>query len=247
MTKQYLPSSKMRVASSISKTRSFLLQRVFQRFESRQRPIMASSNYTGDRQQAAQQKLDAIFAPRQDILKGIKKASGRCSTSPISEDFANELFSDTPGKVALFIEIADFLTAEYGLGQGPASKKRKINSGGSTEVAAPPPGATASTEPVLLEIKELSFSMPQRKKFDVCITQNHFYARAPGTTEPVSGACHAWKDIGNCAIRYGRSPKLTFCRICIFPASTRQSATLLQLPPVPQRHRQSIQIRAYIN
>lgn len=56
----------------------------------------------------------------------------------------------------------------------------------------------------MLEIKELSFSMPQRKKLDVVITQNHFYARAPGTTEPVQGACHAWRDIGKNAMSVAR-------------------------------------------
>lgn len=38
--------------------------------------------------------------------------------------------------------------------------------------------------------------MPLRKKFDLCVTENHFYARAPKTTEPVQGTCYAWKDIG---------------------------------------------------
>lgn len=118
--------------------------------------------------------------------------------------FANHFAVDTPGKVALFVEIADFLTAEYGLGQEPATKKRKIESKAAPTVAAPPSTAAASTEPVLLEIKELSFSMPQRKKLDVVITQNHFYARAPGTTEPIQGACHAWRDIGKNAISVAR-------------------------------------------
>ncbi len=35
----------------------------------------------------------------------------------------------------------------------------------------------------LLEIKEISFSMPQRKKYDQCFTKNYQYVRAPKTTE----------------------------------------------------------------
>lgn len=52
---------------------------------------MASSNYSGERQQEAQRKLDAIFAPRQDILQGIKRASGKWPTSPLLMNSANGL------------------------------------------------------------------------------------------------------------------------------------------------------------
>lgn len=58
------------------------------------------------------------------------------------------------------------------------------------------PETNAADEPVLLEIKEISVSVPQRKKFELCFTANHFYARAPGTTAPIPAITHAWSDIG---------------------------------------------------
>ena len=49
---------------------------------------------------------------------------------------------------------------------------------------------------MLLEVKEISVSVPQRKKFELCFTPRHLYARAPGTTAPAAGIVYAWEDIG---------------------------------------------------
>lgn len=51
-------------------------------------------------------------------------------------------------------------------------------------------------ENVQLEIKEISVSVPQRKKFDLCFSDTHLFARAPGTTTPAPGIAYAWRDIG---------------------------------------------------
>ncbi|KOS20251.1 Histone chaperone [Escovopsis weberi] len=55
--------------------------------------------------------------------------------------------------------------------------------------------AAAADEAALLEIKEISVAIPQRKKLELCFTANHLYARAPGTTAPIPGISYAWKDI----------------------------------------------------
>jgi hypothetical protein len=49
---------------------------------------------------------------------------------------------------------------------------------------------------VLLEIKDILVVVPQRKKYDLCFTQNFLYARASGTSGPVAGIEYPLKDIG---------------------------------------------------
>ncbi|ROT38267.1 Rtt106-domain-containing protein [Sodiomyces alkalinus F11] len=133
-------------------------------------------------------RLGAVFHSRPDIIEGIKRAA------------------DSPGRVTLFNNIANFVYDQIN-GSEPAAKRRRVDNGvgnGFTasntngiksEVVVKSEGGDAADEQVLLEIKELSVSVPQRKKFDLCFTENHFYARAPGTKAPVQGICHAWTDI----------------------------------------------------
>ncbi|KAH6986331.1 hypothetical protein BKA56DRAFT_642386 [Ilyonectria sp. MPI-CAGE-AT-0026] len=127
-------------------------------------------------------KLGFVFQTRPDILEGIQKAA------------------DSPSRVALFNQIA---THVYDTIQGngePAHKKRRVDvdqangSANGTHTSADTI-TNAADEAVLLEIKEISVSVPQRKKFELCFTANHFYARAPGTTAPIPAITHAWKDI----------------------------------------------------
>ncbi|KAJ6786686.1 hypothetical protein PWT90_06100 [Aphanocladium album] len=130
-------------------------------------------------------RLNAIFKPRQDILDGIK----RCA--------------ETPGKVALFNEIASHVHAKLADGGEPDAKRRKVQAGPATANGAANGGggggAAAAGNPaddeVLLCVKEISVSVPQRKKFELCLTQNFLYARAPGTTVPIQGMVYAWTDI----------------------------------------------------
>ncbi len=80
-------------------------------------------------------------------------------------------------------------------------KRRRIDVASSNGAPAPSqtraaPTTNAADEPVLLEIKEISVSVPQRKKFDICFTKGHIYARAPNTTGPVQGMAYAGNDIG---------------------------------------------------
>lgn len=54
----------------------------------------------------------------------------------------------------------------------------------------------AQEEVVLLEVKEISVSIPQRKKYDLCFTQNYLYTKQVGTSTPVQGMVYKWTEIG---------------------------------------------------
>lgn len=54
----------------------------------------------------------------------------------------------------------------------------------------------AAEEFVLLEIKEVSVSIPQRKKYDLVFTKNFLYAKLVNTTTPVQGMVFKWSEIG---------------------------------------------------
>lgn len=133
-----------------------------------------------------QQALSLVFKTRPDIIAGIKEAA------------------DSPARIKLFNNITkhvhDQLTAAS---EEPSAKRRKIDGGSAGLVVGGSSrganghvnGASAASEQVQLEIKEISLSIPQRKKFDLCFTKNHLYARAPNTTAPVEGIVYAWADI----------------------------------------------------
>ncbi|KAI1869520.1 hypothetical protein JX265_006610 [Neoarthrinium moseri] len=128
--------------------------------------------------------LGAVFASRPDILQDIRKAA------------------DSPARIKLFNNIASFIQEQTGGSTSePSLKRRRVDIEPSKNSPAPN-GASTSSEPVdvasektLLEIKDISVSIPQRKKFDLCFTAQHIYARAPNTTAPLPGITYAWKDI----------------------------------------------------
>ncbi|PBP28892.1 negative regulator of DNA transposition protein [Diplocarpon rosae] len=82
----------------------------------------------------------------------------------------------------------------------PANKKRRIDERGlaarpasnGAEKVAP---IASTDDPVLLEVKEISVVIPQRKKYTLCLTSQHLYARLPDSKEPVPGISFAWSDI----------------------------------------------------
>lgn len=79
----------------------------------------------------------------------------------------------------------------------PDAKRRKTQTDGPANGAS---AGNASDEEVLLQIKEISVSVPQRKKFELCMTSGYLYAQAAGTTGPVPGMAYSWNDIGtHCA------------------------------------------------
>lgn len=54
----------------------------------------------------------------------------------------------------------------------------------------------AAEEVVLLEVKEVSVSIPQRKKYDLCFTKNYLYTKQVGTSIPVQGMVYKWEEMG---------------------------------------------------
>ncbi|KAK6071755.1 hypothetical protein SCUP515_07759 [Seiridium cupressi] len=126
------------------------------------------------------QKLAAVFKSRPDILKRIQKEA------------------DTPGRTKLFNDIVSYVHEQTGGETSEPSLKRRrvdIDQNGSSNGAAPAStSADVAKESVLLEIKDISVSIPQRKKYDLCLTAHHIYAKVSNTTTPVPGIIYAWKD-----------------------------------------------------
>ncbi|KAM7196857.1 hypothetical protein V8F20_006824 [Naviculisporaceae sp. PSN 640] len=143
--------------------------------------------------------LGTVFEGQNNILKDIKQEA------------------DTPERIVLFNNIATFLYNKYHLAQEePASKRRRVdvatvsqpNGHASAPLASNGASASAASslnsgsgpsdaasEDVLVEIKDISLSAPQRKKYDLCFTKNFLYARASGTSAPAQGILYPWKDI----------------------------------------------------
>ncbi|PSR92061.1 hypothetical protein BD289DRAFT_197255 [Coniella lustricola] len=53
----------------------------------------------------------------------------------------------------------------------------------------------ASKEVVLLEIKDVSVAIPQRKKYNLVFTKNYLYTKSAGTDSPVQGMVYEWKNL----------------------------------------------------
>ncbi|OTA81331.1 hypothetical protein M434DRAFT_85604 [Hypoxylon sp. CO27-5] len=129
------------------------------------------------------QRLDSVFQSRPDILEDIRKAA------------------DSPSRVQLFNKIASFVYEQIGdQPSGASLKRRRVDiepsqNGNAPNGTAPATIEDVTQESILLEIKDISVSIPQRKKFELCFTPKHLYARAPGTKAPAPGIAYAWKDI----------------------------------------------------
>ncbi|KJZ79714.1 hypothetical protein HIM_01183 [Hirsutella minnesotensis 3608] len=123
------------------------------------------------------QRIGAVFQSRPDIIEGIKREA------------------DSSSSIALFNEIANHVYSQLHGTEEPAQKRRRVGLEPSNGAATPIDNGKAADEVVLLSVKEISVSVPQRKKFELCITPNFLYARAPGTTAPIPGIIYAWKDI----------------------------------------------------
>lgn len=77
----------------------------------------------------------------------------------------------------------------------PATKMAQQGSPGADSLLIDMANAAAK-EVVLLEVKEVSVSIPQRKKYDLCFTKNYLYTKQVGTTTPVQGMVYDWSQIG---------------------------------------------------
>ncbi len=119
----------------------------------------------------------------------------------------SRLRPDNPARVLLFNNIASFVHDQLSStgGDEHAAKRRRVdissvNGHASSQANGSEGGVdAAATDPVLLEIKDISLSVPQRKKYDLCFTKNFLYARAAGTSVPVQGIVYPWKAIGKAA------------------------------------------------
>ncbi|EGS22561.1 putative chaperone protein [Thermochaetoides thermophila DSM 1495] len=146
------------------------------------------------------EKLKWVFRSRPDILTAIQQAA------------------DTPARTALFNEIADFVHQRLALADvqnEPAAKRRRVDadqppsqphanghpvtgSWSAVSRGASSAGSSADvtvSEPVLLEIKDISVVVPQRKKYDICFTQSCLFAKAQGATGPAPGLVYPWIEI----------------------------------------------------
>ena len=123
---------------------------------------------------------------------------------PVANNSCN---ADTPARITLFNNIANFVAERLGQNSDePASKRRRVDivssssskqqANGSPQANGSSSLAGAETEQVLLEVKDISVAAPVRKKYDLCFTKNFFYARASGTTAPVQGVVYPWREIG---------------------------------------------------
>lgn len=110
-----------------------------------------------------------------------------------------------PHYAELFNQISLHVCSLVPADSEPATKKRKLDEGLASRPAtngtnghAAARGASAATgdDPVLLEVKDISVVIPQRKKHTLCFTSTHLYARLPDSKEPVAGVSFAWSDIG---------------------------------------------------
>ncbi|KAL5606900.1 hypothetical protein BROUX41_003277 [Berkeleyomyces rouxiae] len=125
-------------------------------------------------------RLSLIFQSRPDILTGVQSAA------------------NTPERITLFNEIASFVHGQLHNADEPSSKRRKTETPTASNTLgreASNGAASVATEPVQLEIKEISLSVPTRKKLDLCFTSSGLYGRAGGSSEPVPGTIFAWSDI----------------------------------------------------
>ncbi|KAH6724551.1 hypothetical protein DL95DRAFT_380244 [Leptodontidium sp. 2 PMI_412] len=134
------------------------------------------------------QNLARAFEGRSDIQDAIRNAS---AAGPHYIELFNQISLHVCGLIS---------------SPEPASKKRRIDDQGL--VARPASSGTnghalngivtataSSSDPVLLEIKDISVVVPQRKKYTLCFTSTHLYARLPDSKEPAPGVSFAWSDI----------------------------------------------------
>lgn len=105
----------------------------------------------------------------------------------------------------LFNTISQHICKVTASSSEPASKKRKLDDGiavrpvpanGTNGHDSAGASVAKAEDPVLLETKDISMVIPLRKKYTLCFTATHIYARLPDSKEPVAGTSFAWADIG---------------------------------------------------
>ncbi|PFH58525.1 hypothetical protein XA68_13568 [Ophiocordyceps unilateralis] len=121
--------------------------------------------------------IGTVFVSRPDIIERIQRTA------------------DSPAQIALFNDIAGHIYDQLHDSGEPAQKRRRVEQVQSNGTGRASVTGNAVDEALLLEVKEISVSAPQRKKLELCLTPSFLYARAPGSTTPFPGITYAWEDI----------------------------------------------------
>ncbi|KUJ12093.1 Rtt106-domain-containing protein [Mollisia scopiformis] len=134
-----------------------------------------------------EKSLQEAFSSRPDIQGAIRNAAAA-----------------GPHYTELFNQISLHVCSLAPVSSEPATKKRRLDeniasrpatNGTNGHAATNGTSAASSEDPVLLEVKDISVVIPQRKKYTLCFTSSHLYARLPDSKEPVPGISFAWSDI----------------------------------------------------
>lgn len=194
------------------------------------------------RDQLDAEKMALVFQARPDIVEGIQTAA------------------DTPTTAALFNAIVDFVLerlSDAADSEEPASKRRRVNgtAGGHTngtvpvpddktangagtagDAAAPAAGLaeTAAQEELQLEVKDISVSVPQRKKLNLCFTKNYLYARTNADTKPVAGVVYRWADIEHAFYVPVPEKAQQQWNYVLFPRGSYLPSSSSTTPPAPE-------------
>lgn len=112
-----------------------------------------------------------------------------------------------PNWIELFNEITYYVSELRNPNQSePAFKKRKIaedtlrinsfpNGTNSTNRNGTVVPAINDDQAVLLQVKDISLVIPQRKRYTLEFTASHIRARHPDTNELAQGISYSWEDI----------------------------------------------------
>lgn len=188
------------------------------------------------------ERLGLVFATRPDIIEGIKQAADtpeRIALFNSIASFVSEQTKDTPGEPSSKrrrVEDNDGAVVENGntSQHGMLPSPTQTAATGTQQTPVVGAGAdsllidmanAAAKEVILLEVKEVSVSIPQRKKYDLCFTKNYLYTKQVGTTTPVQGMVYDWSQIE--FVLYTPIPEkqqLHFNYI-LFPRNTALSST----------------------
>jgi hypothetical protein len=157
-------------------------------------------------------KQAAGMFQRRQFLSGFSHIVSRIklptlSLVPIPMTWTHASRTAAPNWIELFNEITRYVAdLRNSTPLEPASKRRKIEdtalpintiaivTNGSNRPAATPPSVLVD-ENVLLQIKDISVVIPQRKKYTLELTPSHIRTRHPDSKELISGISYAWKEI----------------------------------------------------
>ncbi|KAG8164386.1 hypothetical protein KVR01_006304 [Diaporthe batatas] len=160
------------------------------------------------------ERLGLVFATRPDILDGIKQAADspeRIALFNSIASFVAEQTQNAPGEPSAKRKRVDGNDGAVGENGSSAGQQGMLPiptqaaaATGTQQPSVVGAGAdsllidmanAAAKEVILLEVKEVSVAIPQRKKYDLCFTKNYLYTKQVGTTAPVQGMVYDWSQL----------------------------------------------------